>query len=306
MISKGRKQRSPAVVVYGPDGVGKTGFGAFTPNPIFIEAERGSDAYDVDRFDPSPKSFDEIIKHTEYLLNNEHSYQTLIYDSLDWIESLLHKKIIAQYSAKNIAAAAGGFGRGYLEAADRFRDLIELVDKLRDDKKMNVIFICHAQSKTFNDPEHQATYERFGLKLDDRANAVFREYVDAVLFMNYQVFVKTEDGNAKGQAYGTGDRLIHVERKPGFDAKNRYGLHEPINYIERQGWNDFFSQIKSVNTEPSEVILSRIASLLEFVPKDTLPKVHETIALAGNDSVKLMTIEKRLNEIAKMEREIKK
>lgn len=303
-VTKGRKQRPPAVVIYGPDGTGKTAFAAYAPDPIFIEAERGSDAYDVARFD-SPKSYDDVIALTERLINEPHDFKTVVYDSLDWIERLLHQKIRQQYNAKSIASAAGGYGKGFIEAAEQFDGLIKLVDKLRDTKKMNVIFICHAQSKTFNDPENQAAYDKFGLKLDDRANAVFREYADAVLFTNFEVFVKTEGDNVKGQAYGTGKRVIHVERKAGFDAKNRFGLSEPIEHQKEKGWTTFFNQIKSVDTEAPEVILKRIESMMPDVPDDLKEKVVKSIEQAGTDSKKLTVIENRLKEIGKIKHEQK-
>lgn len=309
-VTRGKKHRPPAVVIYGPDGTGKTAFGANAPEPIFIEAERGSDAYDVSRF-PSPKGFDEAIEQTETLLKEKHDYKTVVYDSLDWMERLLHIKIRTQYNAKNIAAAAGGFGKGLIEAAERFNDFITLVDKLRDAKSMNVIFICHAQPKTFNDPEQQAAYDKFGLKLDDRANSLFREYADAVLFTNFEVFVKSDGDSVKGQAYGSGRRMIHVERKPGFDAKNRFGLSDPFEHTGSvvngifisNGWNDFYKQIKSIDTEAPEVILTRISQLMEFVPPELMDKVKSSIEAGKTNPTKLLGIEKRLKEIGKIPNE---
>src|SRR5579872_5187720 len=48
-ILKGKVDRPPRVVVYGFDGVGKTGFAAGAPNVFFLDANKGSFKYNVDR-----------------------------------------------------------------------------------------------------------------------------------------------------------------------------------------------------------------------------------------------------------------
>lgn len=49
-ISGGRIETAKKVIVYGPEGIGKTTFAARFPDPVFIDTEHSTDAYEVKRF----------------------------------------------------------------------------------------------------------------------------------------------------------------------------------------------------------------------------------------------------------------
>ena len=38
-ITRGRKARAQKVVIYGPEGIGKSGFASQFPDPVFIDTE---------------------------------------------------------------------------------------------------------------------------------------------------------------------------------------------------------------------------------------------------------------------------
>lgn len=223
-IKKGKIILPHFVLLYGVDGVGKTTFAADSPNPVFIGPEQGFGQLDVARF-PSPKTFQEILATVQLLLNEKHDYETLAIDSLDWIEPLVFRYVCEKNGWKSIEDP--GYGKGYVAANDAWLELINLLKKLR--AKMNVVLIAHATIRTFTDPEQNAVYDRYQLKLAGSgaktdASALWREAVDTVLFANFEVSVTTAKGERKAKAFGDGSRVIFTERRPAFDAKNRFSL----------------------------------------------------------------------------------
>ena len=48
-ITRGKIQKAKKVVVYGPEGIGKSTFAARFPNPVFIDTEGSTSAMDVAR-----------------------------------------------------------------------------------------------------------------------------------------------------------------------------------------------------------------------------------------------------------------
>ena len=75
------------LVIYGPEGIGKTTFAAQAPTPLFIDTEGGTARMDVRRL-PAPTSFTMIQEEIRYVVNNPSVCQTLVLDTADWAERL--------------------------------------------------------------------------------------------------------------------------------------------------------------------------------------------------------------------------
>jgi hypothetical protein len=87
---------------------------------------------------------------------------------------------------------------------------------------MHVLLIGHAQIKSFQDPELPTAYDRYQLKINDKAAALVREAADAVLFARFETELVKVSGKAR--ARGEGVRVMYSESRPAFDAKNRFNL----------------------------------------------------------------------------------
>ena len=72
-----------------------------------------------------------------------------------------------------------------MRALDLWRTLLRELSVLND--KMHVLLIGHAQIKSFQDPELPTAYDRYQLKINDKAAALVREAADAVLFARFQI-----------------------------------------------------------------------------------------------------------------------
>lgn len=267
-VTTGKRERPFFILIYGGDGVGKTTFGADAPNPIFLCAENGADQLDVARL-PSPKTFKEVMAMVDELVASEIPYKTLVVDSLDWLEPLCWEEVCKENNAPNIEKVDGGYGKGYVFALKKWQGFIDQLKSLRD--KMNVVLIAHSHIKPFNDPQHNAAYDRHELKLNAKAAALFREAADAVLYAAFEVFTKKE--GQKVRAYGEGSRVLFTERRPSFDAKNRYGLPFTLPLA----WEDFEAAAKKGEPESPEALKTRVEGLLS-VTKD--PKIKERVEKA--------------------------
>jgi len=154
------------------------------------------------------------------LQTEKHEFDSVVLDSLDWVEPLIWKAVCDEGKVETIEQYAGGYGKGYVRALDLWRTLLKELSVLNE--KMHVLLIGHAQIKSFQDPELPTAYDRYQLKINDKAAALLREAADAVLFARFETeLVKT---NGKTRAYGEGNRIMYTESRPGWDAKNRFNL----------------------------------------------------------------------------------
>lgn len=288
-IKKGIIKKPHLVLIYAGDGVGKSTFAAQFPNPVFLGSEDGTNNLDVARF-PALNDWQQVTQAVTELLTEKHDYKTLVIDSLDWLEPVLYKAICARHNVKSIELAAGGYGKGFGEAVNVWISLKDQLNELRDKKGMNIVLIAHAEIVKFNDPDVAAEYDRYQLKLYKKAGAMFREWVDHVLFANFEIYSK-KDGN-RTRAFGDSSRVIYTERRPGFDAKNRVGLpfQLPLSY------DDFAAAVENAGTGNAERMAESIRVMAnEIKGDDSLKKkVLETVEKAGSDIAKLEAIQNRL------------
>jgi hypothetical protein len=276
------------MLLYAPDGVGKSTFAAQSPSPIFLGSEDGTNSLDVSRFTGISKWTD-IEQAVFELTTEKHSHKTLVIDSLDWIEPLLHKKICEDYNVKTIELAAGGYGKGYVEATNTWIKLKDSLNALREKRGMNIILLAHSEVVAFNDPNAQATYDRYQLKLHKKASALLREFVDCVFFANFETHAK-KDGT-KTRAFGDSTRVVYTERRPGFDAKNRLGLPFTIPL----SWGDYEQAVaESRPGDPGKIRGQIFVMLEEIKDQDLKRKVIETVEKAGDNALQLEAIENRL------------
>jgi len=170
-IQKGKVKAPRRTLLYGVHGVGKSTFGSMADKPIFVITEDGVSDIDCERF-PLAKRLLDVFEAISALYTEKHDYRTIVVDSLDWLERLIWADVCVKRGVKSIEDI--GYAKGYTFALTQWREVLEGLNALRNDRSMSVILIAHAQIEKFNNPETEP-YDRYTPKLDKRASALVQE-----------------------------------------------------------------------------------------------------------------------------------
>lgn len=229
------------IVAYGVQGIGKTSFGATFDSPVLLPVEDGAAAVDIESF-PLITQFEQIVEAIT-ALHEDHPFKTLVVDSLDWMEPLVWDVTCRSHGKDSIEAF--GYGKGYSEADKYWRHIMGGFDSLRASKGMTIVLLAHSEVKKIEPPETDP-FDRYQMRLHKRAFAMWQEWSDMNLFLNYKVAVtKTEQGfgNERVRGVGTGDRVIYTTERPAYDAKSRWPLPEEIFIGKDKNWGAFHKEL---------------------------------------------------------------
>jgi hypothetical protein len=219
--------------VYGTEGIGKSTFGSQAPKPIFIQTEDGLDEIDCDKFQLAT-TYDDVVTALGELRSQAHDYETVVIDSLDWLERLAWDKLCLESGVNSIEKVDGGYAKGYMHALAFWREIIDHLNGLRNQRGMVIVLIAHSKVERFEDPE-SSPYDRYSPRLHKHAAALVSEWCDAVLFATRKIRTQSEDAgfNRKrtiAHAIGKdgGERILRCVGGPSCVAKNRYGIVEEL------------------------------------------------------------------------------
>ncbi len=229
-ITSGRKDTAQKLVIYGPEGIGKSTFAAQFPHPLFIDTEDSTKMMDVRRFD-KPMTWQMLLEQVEYVIKNPQICMTLIIDTADWAEHLAAKAICAANDKKSIEEF--GYGKGFLYLQEEFGKFLNKLTEVVE-LGINVVLTAHSQIVSFEQPDEMGSYDKWELKLglkktEKRTAALLKEWADIVLFANYETFAVKAEGSNKAKGQG-GKRVMYTTHRPCWDAKNRHGLPDKLDF----------------------------------------------------------------------------
>ena len=221
-IIEGKEKRPLKVVIYGPEGIGKSTFASQFPDPLFIDTEGGTSNLNIRRIKCN-KSWDELIAIVKEIYANPGICKTVVIDTADWSEILCINAVCEKYRKNNIEDF--GFGKGYVYLLDEYSKLLSLLDKLIE-VGINIVITAHAKPRKFELPEEQGAFDRYEMKLTKQVAPLIKEWCDALFFVNYKIYLITTENNSR-KAQG-GKRVLYTTHNPTYDAKNRFGLPEEL------------------------------------------------------------------------------
>lgn len=229
-ITRGKVQKAKKVVIYGPEGIGKSTFASRFPDPVFIDTEGSTNDMDVARL-PRPTSWNMLFEAVEYVKNNPGVCRTLIIDTIDWAELLCVEHICALHNKKGIEDF--GYGNGYVYTKEEFGRFLNRLSDLIE-IGVNVVLTAHAQLRKFEQPDEMGAYDRWELKLGKKTasqtSPLVKEWADMLLFANYKTYSIAVDKDGKKHKAQGGKRVMYTQHHPCWDAKNRFGLPEECEF----------------------------------------------------------------------------
>lgn len=230
-ITSGRIPGAKKIVIYGPEGIGKSTLASQFPDPVFIDTEDSTKDMNVKRLD-KPTSWPMLLDEVRFIRDNPTLCKTLVIDTADWAEQMEIDDLLKTNQKNGIEDF--GYGKGYTYSAERFGKLLNILTEVSE-RGVHIVMTAHAQLRKVELPEEMGAYDHWEMKTSKKVAPLIREWADAVLFLNYKVNVINIDnqGAAKGKNKAQGGRrVIHTNHTPFWDAKNRYGMPDelPLEY----------------------------------------------------------------------------
>jgi AAA domain len=104
-------------------------------------------------------SFEGVLNGLRFLYDGEHSYKTLVVDTLDALEPLVHEHTCAKHNWKNIEQPS--YGKGWGAADETWRRFLNAIISARNKRGMTIAMTAHATIERVDDPR-TPTYTAYG------------------------------------------------------------------------------------------------------------------------------------------------
>lgn len=310
-VKRGQLRSALRYLIYGPEGVGKSTLAGDAPGALFLDIEGGSDNLDVARYPFAegryiPRDLDEVTAAIDDLIANPgHGYESLVIDTIDAVEVLVHKHVCKAQGKASIEDF--GFGKGYNVALDKLREVFAMLDTLRA-QGVQVILVGHSYVKTFKNPEGE-DYDRYQLRVHDKAAGLIKEWCDTVGFLHFDGGSAKLVGDAaqtkRARGWSTGRRLLELHREAAWDAKTRLRLPATLELGVDHPWSPLAVAAMGARNADAGTLTAQITAELdrigadEFVTSTGTPTTRQAVLdmVATSDASTLSRIHAGLQSI---------
>lgn len=292
-VVRGRRAHPLWTHLYGPEGCGKSTFGSNAPSPIFIDVEQGSNELDVARFAfdggerTAPATWPELLDALRVIEREKHDFRSVVIDTLDAAEALIWKFICERDGKTSIEEY--GYGKGYVAAVDEWRIFVAALERIRA-KGIQVVTLAHSVVKPFKNPLGD-DYDRFQMKLHEKAAGLVKERADVVLFAQYEEYAYKDEKTKRVRGVSRGARVMFTVRHAAYDAKNRFDLPEKMPL----SWADYWAGVEGHRPADPRALAEQIAASAAQLGGDIQAFATKYLEENGNDAAALARLNDRLN-----------
>lgn len=228
-------------ILYGPPGSGKTSFAAQFPDTLFIYGTSDQGVltlknYGLIREDISTvevQGFDELISLLDEIIDTEESlpFKYIVLDQFSVFQQMLFEYVCEEEFGGDWGNKGfGGYGQGYSQSNNYLNDLLNQFDAVRK-KGIGIIVLAHSEVIHFDHPEF-GRYDRYEIDAQKELVKTLKKWADTTLFLDFEMaLVSDDDGKrsqGKARAKGGHTRKLCLQKTALYDAKNRFGLTDPI------------------------------------------------------------------------------
>ena len=264
----------PIITIVASPGAGKTSLGGLFPATLFVQAESCETVFEGWAEEVQPTAFPqlpkvardeagnvkgstkrELLDQLREVVTGEHEFKTLVIDSVTALSRLFENEIACLSGVGNIADAAGGFHKGYIELASWHAEVIYACETIRRRRGMAIVFLAHTGvQKVKNRPDEGSEYTVYGLDMHTASSQQYISNSDMVAYIKKEEFIQGAESNRKGQptkfgrALQTGERVLITsgDGKIGYvAAKTRYPM--PVELPLPMGENPLLAHIPFFN-----------------------------------------------------------
>lgn len=290
-VTEGTTVAPDWLILYGDDKIGKSTWSSEAPNPLFIRFEDRHHHIAAKKLPVIRDEVDETGKVSEHglpiflgilndLTHGQHSYQTIIIDTVTTLEPIVASWVCAQNGKSSLDDF--GYGRGPNAALEEWRRIINALEMLRSKRGVGIHLLGHVQIRKFNSPDVAVgEFDRFQLQLHEKVAGLLRQRVDNIFFAQNEILSAVKDGKTKGVS--TGVRLMRTTRTAAWDAGNSLALPATMPFT----YADYAKAKAAFGTVNPTDLAAEAERLIATLTEEHQATAREYLGKAGTDRTKL-------------------
>lgn len=244
--------RGLGLIVYGTEGIGKTGFSLQFPKPLKCLSIEEAGFVDLNDIDEVPDGCTNINVDSYSQLYKELSHkmeeQTVVIDSALGLQNL-----ITEHSCKEDYNGNWeefhSYYRGLRVSSPKYAsELCQRFENLRNVGK-NVILLGHSTTTTFKNPSGP-DYDQVEINMDVGVREVFKKWAQCIFYFSLEATILPTKMNKQSGTVLQGkatdsDRMILTSKSPVHSSKNKLRLPEYVSMgsTALEGYTNFVSKL---------------------------------------------------------------
>lgn len=227
-----KKISKPRIVLYGPNGIGKSTFASQAPDPLFIDIEKNLESISCLTHRDIEGNFDTLLEFFNFLKTLKETsdlpFKTLILDSIYTFEDRIIRPHIC-YEEGVVCVEDIQWGRGSAKLSQWWSQVFKALEDLSHTKNLTIILIGHDCLDERIDVERNLSYPYQRPLIHKKSIQMLLNWSTCILYANYGF--KLEDrsqDNSLGIPKERGGRLLYATPDAGYIAKNNYGILKPL------------------------------------------------------------------------------